>query len=124
MVAAGVMEGWTSSTAATCGRRSLRQGRRRPRPVHGRGGLLQLTISGRGGHAGLPHTAVDTIACAAELVGSLQHIVSRRLDPLAPAVVTVGSLHAGDAPNVIPGEAVLTGTTRSFDPGVRALIPS
>jgi amidohydrolase len=85
--------------------------------------FFSLKITGRGGHAGLPHTAVDTIACAAELVGSLQHIVSRRIDPLQPAVVTIGSLHAGDAPNVIPGEAVLTGTTRSFDPGVRQRIP-
>jgi amidohydrolase len=85
--------------------------------------FFRLTITGKGGHAGLPHTATDTIAAAAELVGSLQHIVSRRIDPLQPAVVTVGSLHAGDAPNVIPGHAELTGTTRSFDPGVRQLIP-
>jgi len=94
-----------------------------PGPFMAAADFFALSISGRGGHAGLPHTAVDTIACAAELVGSLQHIVARRIDPLEPAVVTVGSLHAGDAPNVIPGEAVLTGTTRSFDPGVRALIP-
>src|SRR3954452_14435946 len=85
--------------------------------------FFRLVISGRGGHTGLPHTAVDVVACAAELVGSLQHIVARRLDPLAPAVVTVGSLHAGDAPNVIPGEAVLTGTTRSFSEEARARIP-
>jgi amidohydrolase len=85
--------------------------------------FFRLTITGKGGHAGLPHTATDTIAAAAELVGSLQHIVSRRIDPLQPAVVTVGSLHAGDAPNVIPGHAELTGTTRSFDPKVRELIP-
>lgn len=85
--------------------------------------FFEITVSGRGGHAGLPHTAVDTVACAAELVGALQHIVSRRIDPLQPAVVTVGSFHAGDAPNVIPGEAVLRGTARSFDPDVRALIP-
>jgi amidohydrolase len=94
-----------------------------PGPFMAAADFFTLTITGRGGHAGLPHTAIDTIACAAELVGSLQHIVSRRIDPLHPAVVTVGSLHAGDAPNVIPGEAVLTGTTRSFDPGVRQRIP-
>jgi len=85
--------------------------------------FFEITITGRGGHAGLPHTAVDTVACAAELVGSLQHIVARRIDPLQPAVVTIGSFHAGDAPNVIPGEARLAGTARSFDPDVRALIP-
>src|SRR4051794_24577156 len=60
--------------------------------------FFRLTITGKGGHAGLPHTATDTIAAAAELVGSLQHIVSRRIDPLQPAVVTIGSFHAGDAP--------------------------
>jgi len=85
--------------------------------------FFEITLTGRGGHAGLPHTAVDTVACAAELVGSLQHIVARRIDPLQPAVVTIGSIHAGDAPNVIPGEAKLAGTARSFDPDVRSLIP-
>jgi amidohydrolase len=124
MVAAGVMEGvdfvygchlWTP----------LEYGKvaAMPGPFMAAADFFKLTITGRGGHAGLPHTAVDTIACAAELVGSLQHIVSRRIDPLHPAVVTVGSLHAGDAPNVIPGEAVLTGTTRSFDADVRGRIP-
>ena len=85
--------------------------------------FFRLTITGKGGHAGLPHTATDTIAAAAELVGSLQHIVSRRIDPLQAAVVTIGSFHAGDAPNVIPGHAELTGTTRSFDPDVRERLP-
>ncbi len=86
--------------------------------------FFRLVIRGEGGHGGMPHTATDVIACASELVGSLQHIVSRRIDPLAPAVVTVGSFHAGDAPNVLSGEAVLTGTTRSFDPAVRGRSPS
>ena len=124
MVAAGVMEGvdfvygchlWTpleyGKVAAV------------PGPFMAAADFFTLTITGRGGHAGLPHTAVDTVAAAAELVGSLQHIVARRIDPLQPAVVTIGSIHAGDAPNVIPGEAVLRGTTRSFDPDVRARLP-
>ena len=124
MVAAGVMEGvdfvygchlWTpleyGKVAAV------------PGAVHGRRGLLHAHDHRPRRARGLPHTAVDTVAGAAELVGSLQHIVSRRIDPLQPAVVTIGSLHAGDAPNVIPGEAVLTGTTRSFDPDVRERIP-
>jgi amidohydrolase len=125
LVAAGVMEGvdfvygchlWTpldfGKVAAV------------PGPFMAAADFFRLTITGKGGHAGLPHTATDTIAAAAELVGSLQHIVSRRIDPLEPAVVTIGSFHAGDAPNVIPGEAVLTGTARSFDPGVRERIPT
>ena len=118
MVAAGVMEGvdfiygchlWTpleyGKVAAV------------PGPFMAAADFFTLTITGRGGHAGLPHTAVDTVAAAAELVGSLQHIVSRRIDPLQPAVVTIGSIHAGDAPNVIPGEAVLTGHDALVRPG-------
>ena len=118
MVAAGVMEGvdfiygchlWTpleyGKVAAV------------PGPFMAAADFFKLTITGRGGHAGLPHTAVDTVAAAAELVGSLQHIVSRRIDPLEPAVVTIGSIHAGDAPNVIPGEAVLTGHVALVRPG-------
>jgi amidohydrolase len=124
MVAAGVMEGvdfvygchlWTplayGKVAAV------------PGPFMAAADFFRLVITGKGGHAGLPHAATDTVAVAAELVTSLQHIVARRIDPLQPAVVTVGSLHAGDAPNVIPGEAVLTGTTRSFDPDVRERLP-
>jgi amidohydrolase len=95
----------------------------RPGPFMAAADFFRLTIRGKGGHAGLPHTADDTVVAAAAVVTELQHIVSRRIDPLQPAVVTVGSLRAGDAPNVIPGEAVLTGTTRSFDPDVREQLP-
>jgi amidohydrolase len=95
----------------------------RPGPFMAAADFFRLTIRGKGGHAGLPHTADDTVVAAAAVVTELQHVVSRRIDPLQPAVVTVGSLHAGDAPNVIPGEAVLTGTTRSFDPDVREQLP-
>jgi amidohydrolase len=81
--------------------------------------FFSLAISGRGGHGGLPHLATDTVAIASEVVVNLQHVVSRRIDPLAAAVVSVGSFHAGDAPNVIPGRAELSGTVRSFDASVR-----
>ena len=95
----------------------------RPGPFMAAADFFRLTITGRGGHAGLPHAADDTVVAAAAIVTELQHLVARRIDPLQPAVITVGSFHAGDAPNVIPGEAVLTGTTRSFDPHVRARLP-
>ena len=94
-----------------------------PGPFMAAADFFKATITGRGGHGGLPHTAIDTIAAAAEFVGSLQHIVSRRADPLQPAVVTIGSFHAGDAPNVIPGRAELRGTTRSFDAALRERMP-
>ena len=124
MVAAGAMEGvdlvygchlWAPLEYGTVVAR--------PGPFMAAADFFKLTIAGRGGHAGLPHAAVDTVAAAAAVVTELQHIVSRRLDPLQPAVITVGSFHAGDAPNVIPGRAELTGTTRSFDPGVRERLP-
>jgi amidohydrolase len=75
---------------------------------------------GRGGHGALPHLAVDPVVAAAHGIVALQSVVARSIDPLEPAVVTVGSVHAGSAPNVIPDEAVLEGTMRSFRADVRA----
>jgi amidohydrolase len=95
----------------------------RPGPFMAASDFLKLTITGRGGHAGLPHDAIDPIAIAAQVVTNLQHVVSRRTDPLRSAVVTIGAFHAGDAPNVIPEVAELEGTARSFDPDVRDRLP-
>ncbi len=79
-------------------------------------------IRGRGGHAAQPHLAVDPIVAAAQAVGALQTVVSRNVDPMHAAVVTVASFHAGRATNAIPQEALLEGTLRSFDDGVRRLL--
>jgi amidohydrolase len=95
----------------------------RPGPFMAASDFLKLTIAGRGGHAGLPHDAIDPIAIAAQVVTNLQHVVSRGIDPLRSAVVTIGSFHAGHAPNVIPEAAELEGTARSFDPDVRDRLP-
>ena len=76
-------------------------------------------VVGRGGHAAQPHLCADPIVAAAQAIGALQTIVSRDVDPLQAAVVTVGSIHAGGATNVIPEVAQLEGTLRSFDAGVR-----
>jgi amidohydrolase len=76
-------------------------------------------IRGRAGHGALPHEALDPIVAAAHAVAALQSVVARSVDPVEPAVVTVGSFHAGTAPNVIPDEAVLEGTLRSFTDAVR-----
>jgi amidohydrolase len=80
------------------------------------------TVSGRGGHGAEPHRCRDPLVAAALGIVALQSVVSRAVDPLDPAVVTVGSFHAGSAPNVIPDEASMRGTLRSFRDEVRALL--
>lgn len=84
---------------------------------------FQLTIKGQGGHAAIPHETVDPIAIGAQVVNALQHIVSRNVDPLVPAVVSITQFHAGTAYNVIPESAQLAGTVRTFDPNLRRRIP-
>lgn len=81
---------------------------------------LDLTIFGRGGHGAWPHLTVDPIVIGAEIVSSLQTIVSRKLPPGTRAVVTVGSFHAGTKHNVIPDQAKLQLTVRSYEEPVRA----
>ncbi len=80
------------------------------------------TILGKGGHGARPHDVVDPIHIAAHVILALNAIVSRRLDPFAPAVVSVGSVHAGQAENVIPDQVELNGTIRFMDPAVQAKI--
>jgi amidohydrolase len=75
-----------------------------------------ITIRGVGGHAAQPHRAVDPIVIAADMVHALQTLVSRSKDPLESAVLTITQIHAGDAYNVIPDQAVLRGTVRTFTP--------
>ena len=74
--------------------------------------VFKITITGKSGHAAMPHTTVDTIAAGTALVQSLQTIVSRRVDPLDPAVVSVTQFHAGSTHNVIAGQAEIVGTAR------------
>ncbi len=76
--------------------------------------IFELIINGIGAHGGMPHRGVDPIPVAAEIVGALQTIVSRTIDPIDSAVVTVTQIHAGDAWNVIPESVLLRGTARSF----------
>ena len=84
---------------------------------------FELTITGTGGHAAIPHETIDPIAVGAQVVSALQHIVSRNVDPLDPAVVSVTQFHAGTTFNVIPSSAQLSGTVRTFDPALRVRIP-
>lgn len=77
---------------------------------------------GKGGHGAEPHLAVDPVVASAHAITALQSIVSRNVDPLQMAVVTVGSIHGGQASNVIPGEVDLQLTLRSYSPETRDLL--
>jgi hippurate hydrolase len=78
-----------------------------------------VTLHGQGGHGAMPHKATDVVVAAASLVMALQTVVSRHVDPMQPAVVTVGAIHAGEANNVIPAAARLEISVRALDPQVR-----
>jgi len=91
-------------------------------PVMACADLFRATITGKGGHGAIPQQTIDPVTIASQVVLALQTVVSRNLDPLQPGVVTVGKVWAGSTYNVIPGEALLEGTVRSFDQGVRDLL--
>ena len=94
----------------------------RPGPIMAAQDSFVARILGEGGHAATPHVTRDPIVAAAYAVTALQTIVSRNVDPLDPAVVSIGSLHAGTVSNIIPEEATLEGTLRSFAEDVRELL--
>ena len=83
---------------------------------------VTIRVKGTGGHGGMPHRAADSLVAAASIVMALQTVVSRNVDPLHTAVVTVGSIQAGKANNVIPALATLELSVRALDPGVRKLL--
>ncbi len=76
---------------------------------------FDIRILGSEGHGAMPHLCVDALEVGTQVVNALQRIVSRQMNPLKPCVVTVGAFHAGKGFNIIPGEAELCGTTRTFD---------
>jgi amidohydrolase len=94
----------------------------RPGPTMAAQDEFVATILGLGGHGAMPHLARDPVLASALAIAALQSIVARSVDPIHPAVVSVGSLHAGSAPNVIPESATMRGTLRSFDEGVREVL--
>ncbi|ESR24813.1 M20 aminoacylase family protein [Lutibaculum baratangense] len=85
---------------------------------------FEIRVFGRGSHGAMPHVSRDPVIVGSSIVMALQSIVSRRVDPIEEAVVSVTQFHAGSAFNVIPEEAVLRGTCRSFLPSVRDLLES
>ncbi len=82
---------------------------------------IYITVKGKGGHAALPHQTVDPIIIAANLLVSLQQIISRNCNPLQPSVLSFGKIQGGNAGNVIPSEVTIEGTLRCMDEAWRAI---
>jgi amidohydrolase len=91
-------------------------------PVAASADFFRIELTGAGAHGARPHESADPVVGAATLITALQTLVSRRLDPALPGVVTVATIHAGTADNIIPDRAVLTGTVRTVDAASRALL--
>jgi amidohydrolase len=102
------------SSAHPVGMLGFREG-----PMYASSDSLEITIEGKGGHGAAPHLSIDPIYVAGEFIVAVQQIVSRQIDPVEPAVVTIGAIHGGTTHNVIPSAVTLMGTVRAFDHGVR-----
>jgi amidohydrolase len=94
----------------------------RPGPLMASADSLTIEIEGKGGHAARPHLSVDTVLVGAQIINAVQSIVSRNVDPLKSAVVSICMFHAGNTDNVIPQTASLRGTARALAPDVRDLL--
>jgi amidohydrolase len=95
----------------------------RPGPFMAAGDFFDVKITGKGGHGGLPHLTVDPIVIAANAISTLQTIVSREVDPVESAVISICKMNGGEAYNVIPETATFGGTIRSHKPELREGLP-
>ncbi len=91
----------------------------KPGPVTSSADSIELTFHGKGGHGSMPAATIDPILIASRFVDDVQSLVSRETDPMKFSVVTIGAFQAGSAGNIIPDQALLRGTVRTFDPDVR-----
>ena len=94
----------------------------KPGPMLAAADVIRITVRGRGGHASMPHLALDPIPIAAEIVLALQSMVTRRIDVFDPAVVTIGQISGGTTNNIIPETAFLLGTIRTVSAQTRATV--
>lgn len=90
----------------------------KPGPIMAQTGEFDICIKGKSGHGAMPHNSKDSIVIASELVHSIQHIISRNIDPVEPAVITIGRIEGGERRNVIAGEVIMEGTMRAFNESV------
>ena len=94
----------------------------RPGPIMAATDSIDIKITGHGGHAARPHICINSLLVGAQVINALQSIVSRSVDPLESAVISICEFHAGNARNVIPQTAELRGTIRTLTPEVRELV--
>jgi hippurate hydrolase len=93
-----------------------------PGPMMASGNLFEITVTGRGAHAALPHLGVDPVFVAVQIAQGLQGILTRVKKPIDPAVLSITIIKAGDATNVVPDSAFIAGTVRTFDDAVTDLV--
>jgi hippurate hydrolase len=123
MIEGGALEGVAAIFGGHVDRRfPLGQVVAQPGPLAAAADTFEIELIGSGAHGARPHEARDPIVAAAALISALQTIVARRLNPATPAVVSLCTVHAGTASNVIPGTATLGGTLRATDPATRSLL--
>ena len=84
---------------------------------------VDITIHGRSGHAARPHQTIDAILVSSHVISALQHIISRRIDPLHPAVITIGTISGGTVANIVADTVEMTGTVRSLNSAIRDQLP-
>ncbi|GAC1414058.1 MAG: amidohydrolase [Candidatus Velthaea sp.] len=89
-------------------------------PMYASSDSIEITLEGKGGHGAAPHLSIDPILLAGQFVVAVQQVVSRQIDPIEPAVVTIGAIHGGTTHNVIPSRVKMMGTVRAFNADVRA----
>lgn len=91
-------------------------------PIMGNSDRFKINVKGKGGHAAQPHTTVDPVIVTNQIITAIQSIVSRNVDPFDPAVITIGQINGGFAPNVIPDNVELKGSMRSLSDASRQLM--
>lgn len=94
----------------------------KPGPLMAAADKFTITVTGRGGHAAHPHQCADPLVAGAQMVGAMQSIVARNVDPLDAAVLSICSFRSGDTYNVIPQVATILGTVRTLKPEVQAIV--
>jgi len=84
--------------------------------------IFKIIVEGKGGHGAAPHLSIDPVLASAQIISALQGIVARNVEPMKTAVVSVTTIHGGEAFNVIPPSVEMTGTIRTFEPEVRTVV--